>query len=153
MERFGPPSPLRIATLALAFAHTFPARKHLVAFALDPSVSEGWKAFGAAIAVGLYLLPVRLQARGLGALWRHRSLLKAMALGLVAVHAVPLSDHLPRFVASGAWADAWRGMGSALAIVWFVTPVSQQAAVLSALRRLFGRRAAVAIGQSKVSPA
>ena len=38
---------LRAVTFALAFVHTFPARKHLLAFAASPSWSEGFKGFGA----------------------------------------------------------------------------------------------------------
>jgi hypothetical protein len=49
---------LRTLTLALAFLHTLPARKHLVAFIAAPSWTEGWKGIGAAVAVALYLLPV-----------------------------------------------------------------------------------------------
>src|SRR5438270_7757503 len=98
---------LRIGTLVLAYAHTFPASKHLAAFVRSPSISEGWEGFGALAAVCLYLLPVRLQIRILRALWQRRRLLSAATWALVAVHAVPALDHLPRFVGSPTWADGW----------------------------------------------
>src|SRR5579859_4304252 len=66
---------LRAATLVLACVHTFPATKHIAAFWRFPSLSEGWEGFGALFAIGLYLLPLRVQARGLRALWRRRAVL------------------------------------------------------------------------------
>ncbi len=47
------PAILRVITLALAFVHTFPARRHLALFIEHPSLAEGWKGFGAALAIGL----------------------------------------------------------------------------------------------------
>jgi len=66
---------LRILTLALAFVHTFPARKHVAAFLAVPSWTEGWQGFGAGLAIVLYLLPVAVQTRGLQLLWRRRATL------------------------------------------------------------------------------
>jgi hypothetical protein len=128
---------LRLLTLTLAFVHTFPARKHLLAFFERPSLQEGWEGFGALVAIALYLLPVRVQARALTFLWReHRGLLRAGGVLLAVAHAVPAYDHLPRFAESLAWGDAWRGLGSALAVVWFLSPVTVQGRVLVALGRL-----------------
>jgi hypothetical protein len=130
---------LRLLTLALAFVHTFPARKHLAAFFERPSWTEAWEGFGALLAIVLYLLPVRVQVRALATLWReHRGLLRAGGLVLAAVHAVPAFDHLPRFVESFGWYDAWRGIGSALALAWFLMPVPFQAGLIGALARLAG---------------
>jgi hypothetical protein len=128
---------LRLTTLALAFVHTFPARKHLLAFFERPSLDEAWEGFGALLAIALYLLPVRIQARGLHALWReHPFLLRAGGVLLAVAHAVPAVDHLPRFVESLAWADAWRGLGSAVAVAWFLAPLTQQRRVIVAFARL-----------------
>ena len=127
---------LRVATLALAYAHTFPASRHLLAFVHSPSLAEGWKGFGALFAVAVYLLPVRVQARGLGALWRRRRLLGAATLTLAAAHAVPALDHLPRFLAAPTWGDGWRGIGATLAVIWFLTPGSQQGRLLARVGRL-----------------
>jgi hypothetical protein len=127
---------LRAATIVLALVHTFPARKHLAAFVERPSFTEGWEGFGALVAIALYLLPVRTQARALGALWRQRrGALQALAYLLALVHAVPAADHLPRFVALFDWADAWRGLGSAAAVLWFLAPTPWQARVLFASGR------------------
>ncbi len=129
---------LRLMTLALAFVHTFPARKHLLAFFERPSLTEAWEGFGALLAVALYLLPVGVQARALNVLWRehHRLLLRACGLLLAIAHAVPAADHLPRFIEAANWSDAWRGFGSATAIVWFLAPLSLQKRVITALARL-----------------
>jgi hypothetical protein len=127
---------LRVLTLALAYVHLFPAYGHVGAFLRSPSLADGLKGFGAAAAVALYLLPGRLQARGLSALWRRRALLGAVAWGLAAVHAVPAVEHLPRFIGAPSWADAWRGIGASLAMMWFVAPTSQQAALIGAIGRL-----------------
>jgi hypothetical protein len=126
--------PLRIATWVLAIVHTFPARAHAAAFFEKPSLADAWKGFGGILAVGLYLLPIGVQARALTVLWRkHRSLLRAAALVLVLVHAVPAFDHLPRWLASGSWGDAWRGLGGSLAVAWFLAPLSMQARAVRAL--------------------
>jgi hypothetical protein len=127
---------LRLVTLGLAWVHTFPLSHHLGAFLRKPEVSEGWKGFGSLVAVGLYLLPVQVQVRGLRALWRRRALLSTVTWTLAAAHAVPLVDHFPKWAASGTWADAWRSAGTAFAIAWFVLPVSQQASLLTAVVRL-----------------
>jgi hypothetical protein len=128
---------LRLMTLALAFVHTFPARKHLLAFFESPSLSEGWEGFGALIAIALYLLPCRVQARALTTLWReHHGLLRACGALLAIAHAVPALDHLPRFVESVTWADAWRGFGSTVAVAWFLAPLTHQRRIIVALGRL-----------------
>ena len=125
---------LRTLTLALACLHTLPARKHLVAFVAAPSWTEGWKGIGAALAVALYLIPVRVQARALAHLWRRRALaLRVAGVVLAVAHAVPAADHLPRFFASFTFGDAWRGIGAAIAVVWFVAPLRAQARVVAAL--------------------
>jgi hypothetical protein len=127
---------LRLLTLGLAFVHTFPARKHLTAFFEKPSLAEAWEGFGALIAIGIYLLPVRVQAKALSTLWReHRVVLRAAGVLLAAAHAVPAVDHLPRFMASITWADAWRGFGSAIAVAWFLAPVTLQRKVIASLAR------------------
>jgi hypothetical protein len=131
---------LRPLTLALAFVHTFPARKHLGAFLERPSLMEGWEGFGALLAIGLYLLPFRLQARALKFLWReHRFLLRALGVLLALAHAVPASDHLPRFAAVPSLGDAWRGFGSAAAVAWFLAPLSVQRRVITTLAGRLGR--------------
>lgn len=128
---------LRLSTCVLAYVHTFPARKHLVAFYERPSWTEAWEGFGALIAVALYLLPVSIQARALTALWQERRIvLRVCGLLLALVHAVPAADHLPRFVAAADWGDAWRGLGSTLAIAWFLAPLPIQASIVAAVARL-----------------
>jgi hypothetical protein len=129
---------IRAVLVALAILHGFPATKHLGLFVAHPSLEEGWKGFGAALAVALYLLPLRLYVRALGALWsRARGLLVLAGWVLAAVHAVPAADHLPKLVAqlpTFAWGDAWRGVGAALACAWFLAPLRVQAVALRALR-------------------
>jgi hypothetical protein len=128
---------LRLVTFGLAFVHTFPARKHLVAFFEKPSITEAWEGFGALLAIALYLLPVRVQAGALASLWRdHRGVLRVCGVLLAVVHAVPAADHLPQFFASATWADAWRGLGSAVAVVWFLAPLTLQRRVIVAAARL-----------------
>jgi hypothetical protein len=129
---------VRALALALAFVHTFPARGHIAAFLVRPTLADAGKGFGALAAVILYLLPASWQARGLGVLWRRRRWLRAVAWSLAVVHMVPLLDHLPRYLDSGDWADAWRGFGACIAVLWFVAPPSQQATVLSTAAALGG---------------
>ncbi|HEX4448250.1 MAG TPA: hypothetical protein VH044_15990 [Polyangiaceae bacterium] len=131
------PALLRAVTLTLAYAHTFPARKHLLAFVHAPSIAEGWRGFGALLAIGLYLLPPALQARALVSLWRnHGRLLRVATAALAAAHATAAFDHVPRFLAMGGWADGWRGLGSSLAVIWFAAPVPVQAALIATVGRL-----------------
>jgi hypothetical protein len=128
---------LRTLTVALALLHTLPARKHLVAFIATPSWTEGWKGIGAAVAVALYLLPTRVQVRALQHLWRRRaSALRVAGVVLAVAHAVPAADHLPRLVESFTFGDAWRGIGAAIAVVWFVAPLRAQARILAALAHI-----------------
>ena len=146
------PALLRALTLALAFVHSFAAQKHLLAFARAPSLTEAWKGFGALFAVGLYLLPLAVHVRGLRALWRERrALLRVGGVVLAVVHAVPASDHLPRFFASGQWGDAWRGLGAAIALGWFLAPLRAQATILATLARI-GRLARVRPGVGTHAP-
>jgi hypothetical protein len=133
---------LRLTTFALAIVHAFPACKHLLAFFHGPSLDEAWKGFGAVLAIALYLLPVRVQATALRALWHnHRWLVRVFGTLLAVVHAVPAFDHLPRLIESVTWADAWRGFGSATAVIWFLAPVRVQGRVIIALARLARLRA------------
>jgi hypothetical protein len=136
---------VRGLTVAFAFLHAFPAKKHLALFVAHPSVEEAWKGFGAALAIALYLMPLRWQARALGTLWnRHRAALLAAGAALAVVHCVPAADHLPKFFASPSWADAWRGFGALMAVVWFLMPLPMQAHALAFVtsgRTIFARRA------------
>jgi hypothetical protein len=132
---------LRLLTALLAIAHTFPAKKHLALFFAAPSLAEAYKGFGALAAVVLYLLPVGLQARGLTFLWHEqRRVVRLLGLALAAIHAVPAFDHVPRLLSSPTWADAWRGVGTTLAVVWFLLPLRRQGAALAALARIANLR-------------
>jgi hypothetical protein len=53
---------------------------------------------------------------------------------LAVVHVVPALDHIPHWVATRAWADAWRGWGALSAVLWFVLPVAAQGRVLGKIR-------------------
>jgi hypothetical protein len=131
---------LRFCMLALAWAHTFPATKHLSAFAESPSLEEAWKGFGSAAAVVIYLLPVAWIARALITTWRrHRATLSVAGWVMAVAHLVPAADHLPRLLASPSWANAWRGLGSSISAAWFVLPVPTQGIALRTLRTLPGR--------------
>ena len=124
---------LRVGLAALAFVHSYPARKHLAAFVAAPSLGEAWKGIGAAIAVVLYLLPPRLHARALGALWARRRIALVAGGWLFAIaHAVPAADHLPKLASALTWGDAWRGLGALFACAWFTLPLPAQARVLRA---------------------
>ena len=128
---------LRACMLVLAWAHTLPALKHLRAWAESPSLDEAWKGFGATAAVVLYLLPIARVARALGTAWRrHRIVLSLAGWLLALMHFVPASDHLPKLAAAPSWGDAWRGVGSAFAMVWFVMPLPYQAMAV----RMLGAR-------------
>ncbi len=138
---------LRVATLLLAWVHTFPALRHLEGFFAEPSLGEAWKGFGGALAVVLYLQSPALQARIVVRVWRMRvATLPVGAAGIVlaAAHAVPAFDHLPKLIAVPSWADGWRGIGSAMACAWFTLPIPTQARVLSRLRSAKPPRARVA---------
>lgn len=117
---------LGLAAIGIALLHIFPARKHLAAFFLAPSLDESWKGFGALLAMAFLVAPMRLQARAIGELSRRNVLFVAMGC-LAVLHLVPAFDHLPRFLASPTFGDAWRGIGSTLAAFWFATPFRAQA--------------------------
>jgi hypothetical protein len=148
----GRTSILRGVTLGLALVHTFPARVHLAAFFETPSLADGWKGFGALVAIGLYLMPVRLQVRGLTALWRRQRVLRATAFFLAVVHLVPALDHLPKFLENCRWCDAWRGVGSGLAVAWFLAPAWVQGRIIAALARFARFRPCLAGLQSAGAP-
>lgn len=103
------PSLLGIVLVVLACAHAFPLTKHGT-------------------------MPVTWYARGLAWLAARRGLLLAASALLVAAHLVPAADHLPRFVLRPSWADGWRGIGATVAMAWFASPLSVQAAVIGRLR-------------------
>jgi hypothetical protein len=129
---------LVVRTLAwlLAWGHSFPAIKHLRALVDVPSLAEAYKGLGAAAAVVLYLAPTEWQARALVGLWhRRRSVLTVACVALVVVHAIPALDHVPSFLHDPTWADAWRGFGAAVAVVWFTLPTPTQARALAVLAR------------------
>jgi hypothetical protein len=127
---------LRATLFAFAFAHSFPARKHLAAFVATPSLEEAWKGIGATVAIVLYLAPPRVHARALGALWaRRRGALAAGGWVLAVAHAVPAADHLPRLAGGVTWADAWRGLGALVACAWFTLPLHWQALSVRAATR------------------
>ncbi len=138
---FTPQVLLRVFMFVMAYAHTFPARKHALAFAAAPSLDEAWKAGGAIIAVALYLAPPQVHARALRALHRNVPVLLRIAGVLLAVaHLVPALDHVPRFVSAPSFADGWRGLGALAAAMWFVLPLQLQSwALCSAFA--FGKRA------------
>ncbi|WP_146651982.1 hypothetical protein [Labilithrix luteola] len=50
---------------------------------------------------------------------RDRGLACLASMTLTLAHVVPARDHLPRFLASVSWGDAWRGFGACLAVFWF----------------------------------
>jgi hypothetical protein len=132
---------LRVVTLGMAFVHSFPARRHIGLFVEAPSLSEGWKGLGALVAIGLYLLPVRVQGRALATLWNgYRTPLRIVSMLLIAAHAVPAFDHVPRFVHLPSWSDFWRGFGSLVAIAWFACPQPTQAKIVARLARLARNR-------------
>jgi hypothetical protein len=128
---------LRAATFALALLHTFPARKHLASFVQNPCLTAGWKGFGALAAVVVLALPGHIQLAMLcAARRRHRVLLQAAGALLAAAHTVPASDHLPRLFEAPTWSDAWRGVGSSLAVVWFLLPLTIQGHLVARFARL-----------------
>ncbi len=128
---------VRIATLVLAFAHWFPASKHVSALVAHPSLDEAWKAVGACLAVVLYLAPPAWQARAIAQLWHRRpSVLSGLSLVLIVVHAVAAIDHAPRFWSRPSWGDGWRAFGAAFAIGWFIAPLRWQHRALARLARL-----------------
>src|SRR5262245_6481527 len=92
------------------------------------NASDAWKGIGATIAASMLAFPVRKQARLIGVLRRARLLGLAAAL-LVVVHLVPALDHVPKLIASPNFADAWRGIGSCVAILWFAAPSTIQLAL------------------------
>ena len=139
-------TPLRLLTAVLAGLHVLTARHHLGDFFAHPSLADAWKGVGAAAAVALLALPTRVLARIASALWRRRALGAAVAVGLAVVHLVPATDHLPRLARALSFGDAWRGIGAAIAIAWFLAPRALQ---LGVVRRLAQR--AIARGTAKLA--
>ncbi|MEW5852257.1 MAG: hypothetical protein AB2A00_25935 [Myxococcota bacterium] len=133
---------LRLVTLVLAWAHSFPAAKHLGLFVDNPSLTEAWKGFGALAAVVIYLLPVPWLVGRIQVLWQRRRVVVQLATTvLVVAHLVPAVDHLPRFWAEPGWSEGWRGVGSLLAATWLALPVDWQGRVLQwVLRPRVGTR-------------
>ena len=125
---------LRVVLCVLAFVHTYPGRKHLALLFAEPSVGEAWKGIGALVAVGVCCMPIAWFARVLRVLVKRRTSFFLITAALVAAHLVPATDHLPAFLAHPSWADGWRGIGSALAASWFVSPRALKAHVVGALR-------------------
>ena len=129
--------------ILLVWVHTFPAQRHIGLFLDEPSLTEAWKGFGALAAVVFYLLTPATVGRLLALLWRARLRpLTWMGLVLAVAHLVPVTDHLPRFVQTMSWGDAWRGFGALTAAVWFVAPLPIQARALRCIARLVARRPA-----------
>jgi hypothetical protein len=129
---------IAVVGAVLAFAHTFPATRHIGLFLREPGLNEAWKGFGSAIAVLVFLASPRKLARIIGRLWTERqALAKVLAYALVVAHMVPALDHVPRFVAAPNWADAWRGFGAVLASAWWTLPVPAQGRVIARATRAF----------------
>lgn len=130
----------RVATLLLAYVHTFPALRHLGEFLTQPSWQEGWKGFGALIAVIVYLIPPLEQARAMRALWnRRKTALRVAGMVLSVGHLVPAFDHIPKFVEAPSFHHAWRGFGAGLAAVWFLIPLQAQMRLMVRARGLVVR--------------
>jgi hypothetical protein len=128
-------SAFTLLSFGLAFVHLFPARKHLGLFFETPSVGEAWKGFGAVAAIVFLALPRALQLRLVTTIWRQRRVATAIGCVLAVVHVVPALDHLPAFLASWTWADAWRGLGALIAVLWFASPLRAQARVIGIVGR------------------
>ena len=126
MRRF---TPWTIVCIGLALLHTLPARHHIEEMLASFDLGDAWKGIGAVIAVMLLVLPVRWQARAIGAFRRARLLGLAAAL-LVVVHLVPALDHVPKVLASPSFSDGWRALGSCIAVLWFGAPRTLQLAVV-----------------------
>lgn len=134
------PSLLRVVLSVLAFAHTFPARKHLALLWAEPSLGEAWKGIGPVGAIVLCCMPTAWYARGVALLRSRARLLFGVTAGVVAAHLVAAVDHLPALVARPSWSDGWRGLGSAVAVVWFIAPTNVQGRVVGFLRGVHAPR-------------
>lgn len=132
-----------LATIGLALLHVLPARHHLADMASRFNLSDAWKGIGAAVAIAVLALPFENQAKVVAFLKR-RKWLGAAALLLVVVHLVPAADHVPKLLAAPSFGDAWKAIGSVLAIAWFLAPRSVHVAVLQVVTRAQGRRVRVA---------
>jgi hypothetical protein len=113
---------IRGLMLVVAFAHSFPASKHLALLAREPSLDEAWKGLGAVAAMAVCLLPAGAQLRGARWLLRRRRVMSGLAFVLAVAHLVPAADHLPLWVDAPSWGDGWRGIGALAAAVLFATP-------------------------------
>lgn len=121
------PTKLGLIALGLGAMHVLPARHHLTDFLAAPSPADAWKGFGAAVAVMFLLLPMGVQARIVRKAW------KPVLLTIAAAHLVPALDHIPKLLAAPSWADAWRGIGATVAVMWFVLPRAVQLEVVRLL--------------------
>ncbi len=124
-----------VVRLALAWLHTFPARKHLAELAVAPSLDEAWKGLGALMAVLVFLLPIDLARRALRSAGRWTGVLTTSLLVLAIVHLVPAMDHLPRWVVRPSFSDGWRGLGAAAATTAFLFGGLRQLARAQRVRR------------------
>jgi hypothetical protein len=141
---------VRLPLVLLAVAHAFPSAKHGQAFLAEPSLGEFWKAALAPVAVCTYLVPPERLARAIVKAWRcSPRTLGALAVVLVVVHLVPAFDHVPRFMVTPTWADAWRGIGASLASLWFTLSVPFQARIVGALGAGIGGRPRDAKGRKE----
>ena len=114
---------LRGLLLLLAVLHTLPAAHHLHDFFARPGLSDAWKGFGALVAVWLFAGGGPRIGRAVACIRRAGP--RAIALSrvlLVAAHAVPLVDHLPRAIATAAFGDTWKAAGSLVAIAILSVP-------------------------------
>ncbi len=126
---------MTLLSFGLAIVHVFPAQKHLGLFLAAPSFGEGWKGFGAVLAIVFLALPRATQVALVTRAWRTRRVASALGLLLAAAHLVPASDHLPACFAAPSWGDAWRGFGATAAMLWFLAPLGLQSRAMAAIAR------------------
>lgn len=130
------PLALRALLVGVAAMHLFPIVRHAPLFLAARSLGEAWKALGPIVAIGVLLVapPTLMRAATRG--WRrHRVAFVATTCALAVAHAVPALDHVPRFLATPCWGDAWRGFGASIAAVWFAIPAATQALLTVGLVR------------------
>src|SRR5258708_18716401 len=61
--------------------------------------------------------------------------LRALGVGLAALHLLPAREHIGRFFAHPSVADAWKGFGAVIAIGILLLPLAWQLRALAALGR------------------